>query len=898
MTILFRCPACGHKLRASDGSGGRRGKCKCGHPIVVPGGEVGGQPGVENGIRSPVEPSPSMPYNPPMETPPEPPVVSERPRGDVLEWLQELDRRNAASSLPELPRGDALPRASETPLAGRRTGDLPVRKQPRTGAAEKTSPRLVWPWLVAGSGLALLLLIGSFKLLGNRSRQPGNEGPNRVASASQTGAEEKTIAHTPANPEKPDDGKDPGVAVESGTGNSKSLEKKDPDKAAPIVPVIVTGSQVREAMSKQVVLTGSVQQDSRTQSGFNSSTTFHQWVPKLRLENQSAMPIEFGSNFLLFELNADSSILEGVAVFLGTSSVTTPSTYGMYHNWETNGNRMTISGSMYHMSFGAGGGSSFGSVQPGKTWQVERVLEQGTWMRDELRTGVLIVLPEARVKTKTGIEKFRTLAYFQKPTGGKTWALGNQRLIPLEKDGLQKMLEAPESTLVMRILSANFLAESHPGDAAAPLAAVAKGLNEGDLLATCLDLMTNLKGAGLGPHALTLLQKKTAPNGIRDRAARHLGAIQYAPALDLLISTARDNDRNLASAAIAALGDFGGPRAVDALLGMLKDARSDRHNQVAANLARTKDPRAIAALKELAGTGNPSALDALVDAGLPETFAFFVDLSKKARSREERDKITRGLRKSGKEKAFPVLLEMLEADTLAAPKNTYDVDTLVQELATLVTPTTQQRIVALARAGNLRAVQVLAQSKDESVWEPLTELSGKTTGVGLRIVMHGLSQNWPKKSADVFAKALGNPDEEVVQSAIRGLEQSKDTRTVGLLLPLLGHNKEPVRRAAGWSMQQFPAGDKIGEIAQALLKTTDDQLVAGLVKMLIDGKWQDKSAIPKLGDKLRTAKDYTRYEVIRLLRHLSNNAMGPNNSTEYYQDPEGWARKWIDWAKK
>jgi HEAT repeat protein len=557
---------------------------------------------------------------------------------------------------------------------------------------------------------------------------------------------------------------------------------------------------------------------------------------------------------------------------------------------------------MFNVSFGGAGGrgsAGFGSVTPGKSWQLDRVLEQGTWLRDELRAGVLVVLPELRVATTSGVQRFRWLAYFQKPPTGTTWPLGNQRLIPIEKDGLVKLLQSPESNLVTRVLAANFLTETFPKEAIAALSATATALSEGDLLASCLGLLANLKAEGVGPHALTLLQNNALPNGIRQRAARYLGATKHEPALEPLIRAARDKDGVVASAAVSALGDFGGQRPADALLALLRDStQSQRHQQIAASLAQTKHAPAVATLQTLAGSGNQNALDALVNAGLPETFDFFVVLANKTKDRNQQDKITRGLRNAGKEKAFPVLLDMLEKDTLPPPKNHYEVSTLVQELAKTITAETQPVVVKLARSGKVRAMQVLAQAKHESVREPLTELAASTSGVSQRIVIEGLAQHWAAQSVDAFAAALKSADDEVVQSAIRGLGQSKDARTFDLLLPLLEHRKDQVRQSAGYAIQNHSAGPHAAKVAEILLKTSDAQLTSSLVKVLIDADWKDKTAIAKLGVKLQSTKNYQHYDHNRLLRHLSGNAMGPADANEFYGDEQGWTRRWVEWAKK
>ena len=54
----------------------------------------------------------------------------------------------------------------------------------------------------------------------------------------------------------------------------------------------------------------------------------------------------------------------------------------------------------------------------------------------------------------------------------------------------------------------------------------------------------------------------------------------------------------------------------------------------------------------------------------------------------------------------------------------------------------------------------------------------------------------------------------------------------------------------------------------------------------------------KVGEKLRKVQNFRRYDLVRLLRHLSGDAMGPKDDQEWYKDPEGWYRKWLGWADK
>jgi hypothetical protein len=75
---------------------------------------------------------------------------------------------------------------------------------------------------------------------------------------------------------------------------------------------------------------------------------------------------------------------------------------------------------------------------------------------------------------------------------------------------------------------------------------------------------------------------------------------------------------------------------------------------------------------------------------------------------------------------LPILLQMLERAEPAAEKDSYG-DGLVRVLVEMDKPSATSRLAALARAGNLRAAQVLAQSKNDSVRAPLTDLANKSS---------------------------------------------------------------------------------------------------------------------------------------------------------------------------
>jgi HEAT repeat protein len=150
----------------------------------------------------------------------------------------------------------------------------------------------------------------------------------------------------------------------------------------------------------------------------------------------------------------------------------------------------------------------------------------------------------------------------------------------------------------------------------------------------------------------------------------------------------------------------------------------------------------------------------------------------------------------------------------------------------------------------------------------------------------------------VFAQALADADPRVVRAAGQGVQNSQDAQALALLVPVLEHTDPEVRSSASWAVRDLSPTGQVPKVAEVFLRTSDPQVISACAHLLIAGKWQDQSAIPNLVGKLRTVNEYERYDLIRLLRHLSGNAMGPKDENEWYEDPEGWYNKWLDWASR
>jgi len=244
------------------------------------------------------------------------------------------------------------------------------------------------------------------------------------------------------------------------------------------------------------------------------------------------------------------------------------------------------------------------------------------------------------------------------------------------------------------------------------------------------------------------------------------------------------------------------------------------------------------------------------------------------------------------------LIELLKKEEPPSVDSPLSTCTIVDELVTLDAESSLAEISQIASAGNLRALQVLAGSKHEAARKILVQLLPEAKGPALRIALNGLAQNWPNESVDLFVARLGDPDVEIVQTAINGLANTDNADQIPRILPLTAHENKDVCEAAAEGIEYLGARNHVPAVYAALLKTKEVSAARPLVDALISAKWKDSAEKSKLAEWLASVQGDMRYQVIRLLRHLSDNAMGPDNYSEFENGPEDWVKKWTEWAKK
>jgi HEAT repeat protein len=698
-------------------------------------------------------------------------------------------------------------------------------------------------------------------------------------------------------------------------------------KAAPAAPV--SPAAVRQALERSFTLSGTATPGMESQSFGLQSQSWQRWTLDLRAVNATPYRLSFGNDLLLVEASPESANFDGVRLSIGHEAEAgsglellekaqsqranrrSADYYGLSNSEERriDGSLFQVRGNSLSWTSGGTAGDAktgadvrdFGRLAPGGARSFQVKLDEGVWIKPENLTSVRVILPEVTVGAGNVAERFRIVCYFDRPAGEvKTWKAARQEIVRLEPGELIRLVSIPEGNLVTRVLAANWLADVAPQKAGEVLVQVAQTQRQGQLLATALLLVRETKTPGLETHALALLQDGAAPNGIRRLAALYLGALGSESTIAALVAATMDKDQPVALGAIEALGYHGAASVVEPLLSIVRDqkAASDRQKRAAKSLAQTGQPAAYAALMSLAAAGNEPAIDALVEKGPPDCFDFFLEQVRSGKPNQWRDRLLTGMGKSNPEKALPIFLEMLAKEAPPDKKSPTSTTRLVTELIALKAVKAIPELLLAARDGNLRACQVLAGTKDEAFRKPLLDFAMEAKGPALWIAVDGLLDNWTNSGGDVYRKVLAQPEQpEVLKLAARGLEQMKDQQVGSRLAALLGSSSPEIALAAAEAINGLSTTLPVPDLLPAMLATGDSKVADSLAETLIERKWAERSAIPRLAVRLKEGPPEVRYPVIRLLRHLSKDAMGPEYSSEFEKDAAEWVRKWIEWAE-
>jgi HEAT repeat protein len=647
---------------------------------------------------------------------------------------------------------------------------------------------------------------------------------------------------------------------------------------------------------------------------------FHQWDVDLKITNDTPLELVLGKDLLLYESDINGQNLEGVGYGqVGRLDVEFDETQNLFTRVPANpflGYRLNdfvltnptgqivrvrdksvTAPKVIDVTDAPPGQLSFGKVPARGKRRLRLTVDQNQWVIDQNKAAVRVVLPEIVVGAPGATGHFRLVAHFRKPdAGSSSWSVDRFELVELKPADLAAALDAPGQDTIARICAANWLLQRDSAAGKAALVRTAKTLRQGDLLTACMQLLIEHKVPGAADHALDLLHDPNTSDLTRRLALHYLGAVRHQPAFDELVRKARDSNFVLATGAAAGLAEYG-PEGAEALLQILQDNnQANRHETIADMLVKRKYKQIVPGLLAIA-VQNHAALRTLAETAAPESFDFFVQ---RARQENAEDKwkawAFRGLRLSGGKKATPVLLERLALDPEPGPNDLERTTCAVRELAESDDPAIVPTVVERAKAGRLRAVQVLANSTQPAAHAALLTFVASAQGDAYRIALAGVADRCPAKGFDLLKKATQAPQAVYKKIGARGLGKLKTPEAILALLPLLEDSDSTVRDVASLALRETPPGALAPKFVDTLI-TTQDTLVADDMAFAVRGSdWSDLGAVPRIKQALPGAVPIKQYFLIQVLRHLSDDAMGPETLPEFNTNQNGWVQQWLNWV--
>ncbi len=744
MPIPFRCSNCHHKQLVAEHSAGKQVKCQCGRLLAVP--------HQSNAARADTDSIPS--------------------------YLQEQ---------PVLPVA-APPRPK---LAA------PSQRPVQTGGPDQQSVRR-WLWRAGGAAVGVVLF-GLVVVLFGGARPRGQKQP----------------------------------------------------AAEPMPNPVSQAERTRQALQRQLQVTGTARSELHQEVVGGQEWPYLKWAIDLQLVNKSLLDLDLGKDFFLFEGGAGFANFDGVALFrameprltdrhhlLPTSPMSLADPYGLGNNFQIHlaagwfhqrGPRLQTE--LWDVLEGEKGRTcvpnragrpplgparedpriGFGRLAPAQTRPFKLFLEQGFCTSCTERAGVLIVLPELVVVGRQPSERYRLLVHLQKAQAlQQSWEVASTELVPLQAGELARLLEQQEANPIARVCAAAWLAEIDPEGCREPLVRVGLAEPVGPLLKTCLLLLCAQKGTGLEDRALGLVQDEQVSSDLRSWSAVYLGVLRHQPAFRVLRQLAGDSDEAVAVAAIHALG-ASGPPAAGPLLDLLGKAPARRVGLVADNLVFTgaRSPALFAGLWQLVqkdkepSPTNRAALLALVRSNYPETFPRLQKQAQTERRPAWKGELARALLASGGEQAVPVVVALVVNDQPPAPDELLMPDQLVLDLQGWDSRQATFCLAREARAGNVRALQVLTGIPNTDALFALCEIARTGADVQRFVALDGLARKWARWRPEVFEEQLKHPNKIIVVKAIQGLVNSGNPQAVKVLTPLRDNPEKEIRTAVEQALQQL-----------------------------------------------------------------------------------------------
>lgn len=307
---------------------------------------------------------------------------------------------------------------------------------------------------------------------------------------------------------------------------------------------------------------------------------------------------------------------------------------------------------------------------------------------------------------------------------------------------------------------------------------------------------------------------------VRNQAARQLGDLKDARAVEPLIAVLLDPSRDMVIHAADALGKIKDARAVDPLISVLKSKDSGDRLFAAKALGEIGDPRAVLPLLPLLADASIGVLQTAAEALRQIRSVKLLDPAVDSKVEAAMAEAIPGLIEASR--SSDMLTRNSAAEALGVFNDPRAVEPLLALLKDELTGTRGKAARSLGYLKDSRAVEPLRIqmvndsdlfARNSAGWalrdmgpSGVPALAGvlKTGNLEARTLAADMLSAVGGAGTEALIALLGDPDVQIRLSAVRGMELARDNRVVEPLIALLKDKDARVRAAAAQSLQFHP----------------------------------------------------------------------------------------------
>ncbi|MBZ5621722.1 MAG: HEAT repeat domain-containing protein [Acidobacteriia bacterium] len=551
-------------------------------------------------------------------------------------------------------------------------------------------------------------------------------------------------------------------------------------------------------------------------------------------------------------------------------------------------------------------GLGYGRVSAHAERKIEVQVPFPVGAKEGMRQYVAVVAPSVQRMGLPRADMTRTVLRFNldEPKSGERYEPVERVALAMRPADLRAMVSDTGLESWRRVFALDWLAEGFPKDTTALLIDIVKNPKNPVPLRSVAALNLGSQKARSAVAPLHEVVRATDERNVRLWAIDALGDIGDPAAAAAIREYLDDADWGLAESAMESAGELQDAGAVDTLLGVLAySKKKERHN---------------AAGSALAAIGNPPALEGLLK------------VARDTRS-EARAVAVENLGKMGAAQAIPVLAGVAEERSAPEELRGKALDALGKldgpEALLAVRAATGSEVERVRQS----AISALSGMKEPGALETLLQLVEKRSYASRHAAALALRDTKKTAALPVFRRivadkeapsemrwvacdALGKmADKEGVTALLATLDDSNESVFYGICLQSLGEidvkeadraalealgsKHESVRATAARELQKRKVESARDALWQAYRKEKEANPAEAMAETLASLKFSDASAVPFLVGRLDAKKNRLWYADVVLLRHLSGKDFGPKHQYVDDSDRESALAKWREWCR-